>query len=194
MCLQRCSSRHPRISAKSSPEVCYITWLAPAKQWANHRVHYKHDQTMKIRGQPHCDGWTTLSGAAAKQAFLDLPLSTLRAFAPLVDCSLDDRDDTFTVLLALVQQILSLDDEEEILNILMLRQDAITGNSEAVDMFMSLDVEVGQRAHNDAEELKTARENHSQREKQTKQFTDSWVAKKKTVTKNKSLVHERSKI
>ena len=106
---------------------------------------------MKIRGGPHCDGWTTLLRAAAKQPFWDLPLSTLRAFAPLVDCSLEDCDDTFSVLWALVQKILSLDDEEEILNILMLRQDAITSNSEAVDMFMSLDVEVSQLAHNDAE-------------------------------------------
>ena len=92
------------------------------------------------------------------------------------------------------QQILSLDDEEEILNILMLRQDDITSNSEAVDMFMSLDVEVGQLAPNDAEELNTARENHSQREKQTKQFTDAWVAKKKVVTTKQSLLHEKSNI
>ena len=76
----------------------------------------------------------------------------------------------------------------------MLRQDVITSNSEAVDMFMSLDVEVCQLAHNDAEELNTARENHSQREKQTNQFTDSGVATKQTVTKKKSLVHEKSKI
>ena len=174
-------------------EVCSITWLAPAEQWQHHNTHYKHDQLMKIRGKPQCDGWTTLPRAAAKQAFWDVPLSTLRAFAPLVDCSLEDGDDTFSVLWALVQTILSLDDEEEILNILMLRQDAITSNSEAVDMFMSLDVEVGQLAHNDAEELKTARENHSQRERQTKHFTDAWVAKKKTVTTNKSLTRETSK-
>ena len=83
---------------------------------------------------------------------------------------------------------------KRILNILMLRQDVITSNSEAVDMFMSLHVEVGQLAHNDAEEFKSARENHSRREKQTRQFTDSWVAKKKTVTKDKSLIHEKSKI
>ena len=127
-----------------------MKWLSPAEQWQHHNRQYRYDQIMHIRGKPLHGGWTTLPKAAARQAFWDCPLSALKAFAPLGGCDRDGCDDTVDVLWALVNMMLGLEDEENILEILMLRQDrASNSHAEAVGMFVTMDVE-GKSSHVDA--------------------------------------------
>ena len=138
-------------------EVCSIQWLSPAEQWPHHNNHYKYEQIITIRGKPLHDGWAALPRAAARHGFWDCPLSTFKAFAPLVGCDLDGCEDLFDVLWALISTILEIDDEA-VLQILLLMQDMVSQtNSEAVDMFMQMDVGVSQLPKEDADALKEQR-------------------------------------
>ena len=56
----------------------------------------------------------------------------------------------------------------------MLRQDkSSNSHSEVLGLFMTMDVEVGQLSHNDAEELQEAKDKFTHKENYAKAFTEA---------------------
>ena len=104
-------------------------------------------------------------------------VKSLAFVAPLPE-PLDPSMCELDFVCSLVQGILSTS-EAQTMEILKLRHNMVgTEQSECVDLFMAMDVEIGHLDKNDTEEFKTEKQKASEKSQVSKSFTKAWVARK----------------
>ena len=171
-----CGARgQPRLGCTHLPGS--TAWCAPASQASSSYTDAQLRWCSSCRAYPATSDWETLPKAAAREAFWDLPVSSCASMAALCGIEIDSDLAPFDVVWTLVTTLLGVSDEEA-LRIMQKRMAKLdTHESEASDVILSMDQEIGHLGPYEQKEMGAAKTSHNISQAAFKSFDEAWVEK-----------------
>lgn len=161
-----------------------IEWKSPASQFALYPEAGAWT-TEGVRAYAAHGDWQPLLKVAAAEAFWSIGLTTLKSLSSLVGARPAD-DSMFSVLSALVQQVLQCS-EEECVDIVKKRVATMDPQAfECADALIELDAAVGQLDPDDVKELRQSKDTFDSARAAHASLASAWRAKKAAIVASRS--------